>query len=349
MPDSKREARRRAGAAICAALVLSLVLAAGSSAASPAGSPTLCKKSTPAVVTGGVTDVRGTSVELEGSIDPHGLLTTYWFVYGPTEAFGYQTPPQTLEAKTVRVKVGVTVTDFPVGYYYRLVASNSSSCSGQGHTKRFTTATTLRFDLPRTLSPILYLHGFTLKGKLVGQDDEHVTVALQETPYPYLEAFANVGSAVQTGPGGAFSFTVASLSENAKLRVVAKEPRPIYSAIVTQSVTPRVTLRVARSKVTGLVRLYGTITPAEAGARVLIQLDEPARPGNSEKLSERTSRFATLFSTISRRGTREQSRFSLIVTVARAGTYRAYLELRRGKLSPAASGTVRLTAASRKR
>lgn len=349
IPASERAARRHTPAAVRAALVLSIALglAGALPAASPADSAS-AEKGKPFVVTGRVADVRGTSVVLDGSVDPHGLLTTYYFVYGPTEGYGYQTPPQTLEAKNERVKVGVAITDFPAGYHYRLVAVNSAGPK-LGRDRRFSSAPTLRFELSKTRSPIPYAHGCTVKGKLVGQGNEHVEVALQETPYPYLEAFANVGPAIETGEGGTFSFRVAKLSESAKLRVVAREPRPIYSAIVTQLVTPRVVLNVARTKVAGLVRLYGTITPAEAGARVLIQLDEPVRPGNSEKLSERTSRFATVFSTISRRGTRSMSRFSLIVTITRAGSYRAYADLHRGKLAPAGSETVRLKAAGSKK
>jgi hypothetical protein len=176
-----------------------------------------------------------------------------------------------------------------------------------------------------------------------------VTVELQETPYPYLEAFANLGSTEQTGPEGAFSFRVSSLSQSGKFRVVAKEPRPIYSAILTQQVTPRIVLKVQRTSVKGLVRLYGTITPAQTGARVLLQLDQPARPGNSEKASERTSRFSTQFSTVSRHGTRSMSRFSLIVTVTHAGEYRAYVQLHKGPLASAASPAVKLAASSKRK
>jgi len=101
--------------------------------------------------------------------------------------------------------------------------------------------------------------------------------------------------------------------------------------------------------VPGLDRLYGTVSPAETGARVLLQVNVPVRPGNTERSSERTSRFATQFTTIARRGTKHMSRFSVVVRITRAGTYRALVALRKGPLAPAASSTVTLVAAAGKR
>jgi hypothetical protein len=314
----------------------------------PAASGASSGKGRPYVTTGGVSHTRGAAVTLGGSVDPHGLATTWYFVYGPTEGYGYQTPPQTLEASDEHKKVGAPVNDFPTGYHYRLVASNSAGVK-LGRDKRYGKTGALKFLLPKGLTAIEYRHSFTLTGKLVGNGDEHVTVELQETPYPYLEAFANLGSTEQTGPDGTFSFRVSSQSQSAKFRVVAKEPRPIYSAILTQQVAPRITLKVSRTPVKGLVRLYGTITPAQTGARVLLQLDQAARPGNSEKASERTSRFTTQFSTIARHATKSLSRFSLIVTVTHAGEYRAYVQLHKGPLASGASQSVKLAAASSKR
>jgi hypothetical protein len=302
----------------------------------------------PDVSTGGVSHVRGTSVVLDGLIDPHGLLTTYYFVYGPTERYGYQTPPQTLEANNEHIKVGVPVTSFADGYHYRLVASNAGGVK-LGRDKTYGKAAALKFSLPKRLAPVFYKHGFTLTGKLVGAEDERVPLELQETPYPFLDGFATVGATTQTGAGGAFSFHPEGLVESGKFRVVMKGARPIYSATLLQTVTPQVVLRVRKTAVKGLVRLYGTVTPAESGAHVLLQVDEPARPGNSERLSERTSRFVTEFSTISLRGGNGFSRFSTIVTIKHAGEYRAYVELRKGRLGSSGSETVKLVAASSKR
>lgn len=338
--DHTRSRVRLLAIALTASLAVVLVLPATSGATS--------EKGRPLVSTGGVKKLHGSSVELEGTIDPHGLVTTYYFLYGPTVPFAYQTPRQTLDPEDEHVPVGAQVLDFPVGYSYLLVAENSAG-TRQGRDKRYGKSGVLKFELPKSLSPVSYEHGLTLSGKLVGSTVENVPVALQETAYPFLDAFGEVGAAQETGAGGSFTFHVASLSESVKFRVVAKEPRPAYSAILTQQVMPRVVLKVQKTAVKGLVRLYGTVTPAQTGARVLLQLDQPVRPGNSEKASERTMRFATQFSTIARRATKRMSRFSVIATVKHAGEYRAYVDLRRGPLTAGASASIKLTAASPKR
>src|SRR6478672_4673215 len=48
--------------------------------------------SAPRAATGTVGHVRGTSAVLQGSVNPNGLDTTYFFQYGPTIAYGHQTP-----------------------------------------------------------------------------------------------------------------------------------------------------------------------------------------------------------------------------------------------------------------
>ena len=86
-----------------------------------------------------------------------------------------------------------------------------------------------------------------------------------------------------------------------------------------------------------LVRLYGTVTPAEVGARVLLQVRKAVRPKGS---SERTSRFATQFSTVSKRATKSFSRFSRVTKVKVTGRYRAYVQLHKGPLVSGSSRSV---------
>jgi hypothetical protein len=204
----------------------------------------------------------------------------------------------------------------------------------------------MKFELPKTLTPIVYRRAFELSGTLTGADDADVSVALQESPFPFLSPFADVGAPILTGSKGEFAFHLTGLSESGKFRVVALRPRPIYSTVLTQSVTPRIVLKVRKSATKGLVRLYGTVSPAETGVRISLQLSEAARAGSSEKTAERTTRFATQFSTVLRRGTKSMSRFSIIVTVKRGGHYRAYVRLGKSPLASGASATVTLVAAT---
>ena len=89
------------------------------------------------------------------------------------------------------------------------------------------------------------------------------------------------------------------------------------------------------------MRLFGTVKPAEVGARVLFQLEKPARPGTgSEAAEERTIRYATTASSVVKRATRNVSRFSAVVNVNKTGRYRAYVQLHHGPLVSAASPTI---------
>ena len=326
--------------AVLAAAVLAPVLPAGA-LASGSGQPL--------VSTGGVTHVRGSTAELEATVDPHGLATTYYFQYGPTVSYGFNTPQAMLPASNSRVKVWQIVNNLQVGDHYRIVAFNAGSngVARVGKDRTFgTKSRKLKFTVPKSLAPIVYKHSLTFNGTLTGAGGGGQGVALQASAFPYKSAFTTVGSPVTTSSSGAFTFHVASLATSTQFRVITLGPRPVFSGVVRQLLTPSVTLKVHHSSTPGLVRLYGTISPAEKGARVFIQLGKAARPGNTEKTEERTSRFASQFSTVARRAGSKMSFFSIVVKVAHSGSYRAFVQLRNGPLKSGASPTVTLHAAA---
>jgi hypothetical protein len=299
----------------------------------------------PIVSTGNVTDVRGTSAELLGTVNPHGLATTYFFRYGPTAAYGAQTPTVSLGAGTTAVKVGQTVANFPVGYHYRIVATNADGTKeGRDHTHT-SKKSKLTFKLAETkeLPPTPYGGTFILRGTLSGSGGALAPIYLQSSAYPYLSAFSDLGLAVTTNAAGAFAIPVKGLTESTQLRVRTAAARPLFSPLVTAHVSVRVTLKVRTSSHRGLVRLYGTVTPARVGARVLFQLEKPSRPHGK---SEREVRYATEATSVVKRGTRSFSRFSEIVAVRKSGRYRAYVLIRSGALVSGASTSVTLHAAS---
>ncbi len=337
-PRTRR--RVRAGAAAGTIVVAAALLAWLPSALAAATGP-------PQVATGGVTHVRGTTGELEGTVYPHGLATTYFFQYGPTTAYGSTTPPVVLPAATSRIKVGQLTTGLQPGYHYRIVAYNGASngLARVGKDRLFDAKSRkLSFTLPKSLEPIPYKHAFTISGKVTGLGSAGVGVVLQETPFPYLADFTTVTAPVTTNSSGAFTLRLSSLLTSAEFRVISTGPKPQFSGVVKQQVTPIVVLKVHHSSAPGLVRLYGTITPSVIGAHVMVQLSKPARPGNTEKTSERESRFVTQFSTVAQKATKTMSRFSVVVKVTHSGRYRAYVLLRDKPLQSGASGTVALHA-----
>jgi hypothetical protein len=323
----------------------------------------------PSVSTGSYDHVTGTSAELEGTVNPHTLTTTYFFEYGPTTAYGQTTATGTIEGGSSAidaVKVGETATGIQPGWHYRLVATNSAGLPKQGHDHIFEVKTTTKkkkdaFVLPKTFVATALDGTFVLSGTLTGSGNAAREVVLEATPYPYTAPYAKVGAPALTSLGGGFSFRVSNMTTSTKFRVTTVTAPLIVSDVVPEQVTARVVLKVrALGHGNGLVRFYGTVTPAEAGSRIFFQLEKTPKarvqkPGKPEKpgkerpeASERAPTFATKFDAIVKHATESISRFSVIVKVRDAGRYRAFVEVRPGPVVSGTSSSVTVHAPAKK-
>ena len=228
----------------------------------------------------------GSSVLLEGAVDPHTLATTFYFQYGPTTAYGQQTAVGTLAASptaTAPVEVSEPAPGINASYHYRIVASNSAGSNVVGRDHVYTPkpkptpkSEPPAFVLPKTYAAIPLGGEFVLTGTLTGAKNGGREIVLQASPYPYTTAYVNVGAPLLTSATGAFSFHVANMRTNTKFRVATVGGVPaLTSLIVPTHVEVRVLLKVRASSDKGLFRLYGTVTPAEVGAHVLVQLEKP--------------------------------------------------------------------------
>jgi hypothetical protein len=327
-----------ASRAIAVSAVLLTLLALGV----PAGArASLLGVGPPRVATGTVSHVRVSAGVLQATVNPNGLETTYYFQYGPTVAYGSVTPTASVGSGNLTVKVGKSVTGLLAGYHYRVVASNSQ---GQtlGKDRVFTAHTNAnKLELPKETRVVVYGSPFLLTGRVTGLAAGGRQVVLQSSPFPYLEPFVTVSPPATTNSLGAFSFRVTNLLGSAQLRVATLDPRPIYSSVVTEHVAVRVTFHARSNQQTGLVRVYGTVTPASTGGRVLLQLAKAVRPGKSE----RGTRFATQFRGRVKPATGTFSRFSMVVKVRRTGNYRVLVEPKPGALAAGSSAHRRLRAA----
>jgi hypothetical protein len=323
----------------------------------------------PIVATGSVTRASGSSATLEGTIAPRTLVTTYYFQYGPTSTYGQQTATLTLTPPVagsgiVTVKVEQSVTGFLAGYHYRLVASNAKGTS-VGHDHVYTVKSTKSdFVLPKTFLPVTLGGTFTITGTLTGSANAHREIVLQASPYPYTAAYVNVGTPLLTGLTGGFAFNVQDMLSSTRFRIETVGTPTVVSRIVPAQVALRVILKVRTAPGhKGLVRLYGTVTPAEVGAHVFIELEKvakpktekpgklekPEKPGKGEKeKSERPPSFATKFDTTVKRATRTISRFSTVVSIRTTGRYRVLVQVKPGAVVSGTSSTVLLHAASTK-
>lgn len=349
-------------------IALATAVAAGLAAALvPALAPAASASKPPIVVTGLVTNMVGSSATLNGTINPRGLATEWYFRYGaPSD--GKAPAPYPSETATTILKPGITVatpvsqavTGLQPGYYYQLVAKIAGvETPGKARRVKSTTSHTKSvksgFVLPSSFEPTVVGGTFVFRGTLMGADNGKREVVLQASPYPYSAAFTDYGAPTFTSAGGGFSFSVLHLSRSTRFRVATVTPPLQVSATLTQLAEVRVTLNVQSSKhVKGLVRLYGTASPAEVGAHVLLQLEQEAKPKpvKAEK-PEKTPRseeqelppkFKTQFSTVLKRAGKSFSRFSIVATIRHAGSYRALVELPAGPLASGQSETVTLGA-----
>jgi hypothetical protein len=349
-------------ALVLTGLTLALALAPWA-AASPASGPL------PPSVSTRPARVSGTAVLLQGTVDPHTLATTYSFQYGATTAYGHETVVGTLPASataTTSAKVSEPAPGIQVGFHYRLVARNSLGTS-EGHDLVYTSKSKTKskkpaFVLPKTFPAIPLGGDFVLSGTLTGPKNGGREIVLEASPYPYTAAYVTVGAPLLTTATGAFSFRVADMRSSTKFRVTTVGSVPVLtSLIVPVQVQLRVVLKVRSSSHKGLFRLYGTVTPAEVGAHVFVQLEKPPaeedlehneKPSKLEKpgkgkgkeKAEKGATFATKFKTVVKPGTKTLSRFSVVVNVATTGHYRVIVEIPPGPLVSGHSTTVLLHA-----
>jgi Ca2+-binding RTX toxin-like protein len=89
-----------------------------------------CSNLSPEVETGGATAVKATSATIEGTVNPEGSTTSYYFEYGPTTAYGTKIPasPKAVGSGFNTVAVSQALTGLAQGttYHYRLVATNAA-------------------------------------------------------------------------------------------------------------------------------------------------------------------------------------------------------------------------------
>jgi hypothetical protein len=267
-----------------------------------------------------VSNLTFSSVVLNGLLNPHGQATNYYFQYGPTSGYGAQTPLAPAGSETTQIKVSQ-----PVGglqpltiYHYRLVVTSpAGTAMSLDHT--FTTPKIpLSLQIVGVPNPVPFGEPFLLEGTLTGTGSASHAIVLQAKLFPFTAGFKTVGNPELTNASGAFSFPVVGLGENAQLRVVTVGKPTVVSPVITENVAVRVTFHARRTHRHGRWRLYGTVTPAEAGALVGFQRLVPG------------GRTVNAGGTVVRSGTTTTSSFSRIMRVPHRGVYRALVKVADG-------------------
>jgi len=87
----------------------------------------LAATSAPAVTTKPATNLTSSSARLNGTVNPNGLATSYYFEYGTSAGYASKTAPASAGSGKNSVSVSATVTGIGAGlYHFRLVASSSA-------------------------------------------------------------------------------------------------------------------------------------------------------------------------------------------------------------------------------
>jgi hypothetical protein len=360
--------KRVRGVAALTGAVLAVAFAPGASVAAGGSSDNSGTETQgPPIVSTGPAKVVGSLTELTGTVNPHGLPTSYHFEYGPSLASLSATKTEELKFAgaadtSTPEKVTASVSGAPVGDVYRLVAENTDGKKpGKDRTVTVKTKKTKSaIELPKTFQPTIVGGTFVLSGTLTGTGEGNRAIVLQASPYPYRTAFVTVEE-THTSTLGGFSFTVRDFTTSTRYRVatVATSTQPALSSeFLTQLAVVRVTLHAQTSRhAKGIVRLFGTVSPVETGAHVFLQLEQTSKPKqtHSEKLEktpreeqEHAPHFATRFSTVVKRATKSISRFSIVVKVKDSGNYRAFVVVPAGPLASGESETVPLQAPKKK-
>jgi hypothetical protein len=270
----------------------------------------------PTVTTGGVSNVAYSSAILYGYVGAHGELTNYYFQYGPTGAYGAQSPlaPAGNSTGSARVSQAITGLQSGITYHYRIVASGPGG-TVRGADRTFKTPKVpLSVQIVGSPNPVVFGSSFFVEGTLSGTGASTHAVVLQANPFPYTGGFKTVGNPEVTNSAGGFSFPFLGLLENAQLRVVTVGKPVVSSPVVLENVAVRVAFHVRRARRRGFVRLYGTVAPAEVGALVGFQLLRPGRSVNEG-------------GTAVTAGTASVSRFSAVVRLRHRGLYRALIKV----------------------
>lgn len=105
------------------------------------GTPDGALATEPSATTEAAIEISKTAAELEGSVNPEGMETNYYFQYGTSETYGSTTAEASAGSGTSNVKVGKAITHLTAGtkYDFRIVATNSNKETSYGGNQAFTT------------------------------------------------------------------------------------------------------------------------------------------------------------------------------------------------------------------
>lgn len=276
----------------------------------------------PAANTGGANGITFNAATLNGTVNPRGSDTSYYFQYGPTKAYGLQTGILDAGAASKGVHVAIAIGGLAplTQYHYRLVAVNGGGFTHGDDHAFHTTKVPLSLGIFVSPNPVLYGGTVTVQGTLSGTNNANRTVVLQDEPFPYTAGFANLGNPELTNASGGFSFPVLGLLQGTAFRVVTTTNPPVVSPVAFESVDLRVSAKAGRVGPRGKALFHGTVSPAMEHAEIAVM-----RFIHGRRIFVAGTRL--------RHHTTSSSRFSLLAKARRGGIYQILVHIPGGPLS----------------
>src|SRR5262249_9412963 len=116
------------------------IVATNASGTSRGSDGVFTTSSAPGVSTGSATDVSVTSARLNGSVDPNGRATTWFFEYGTSTSYGSRTSQHRAASANPPTHVPSSVSGLTRGrtYHFRLVATSDAGTT-HGSDQTFST------------------------------------------------------------------------------------------------------------------------------------------------------------------------------------------------------------------
>ncbi|MHB8644050.1 MAG: phage tail protein [Gaiellaceae bacterium] len=155
----------------------------------------------PTAVTAAASSVGTTSATLNGSENPNGQATSWWFEYGTTTSYGATTPSKNAGSGSSSVVEKATISSLAAGttYHYRLVAKNAAGTSRGADQSFATTGVTIHAPA----LDVVYGHTVALTGTVsTGAAGESVSVYAKRYGQ---SSFVSVAT-VLTSSGGAWTY-----------------------------------------------------------------------------------------------------------------------------------------------
>jgi hypothetical protein len=265
----------------------------------------------PAISRLSAVDKTPTSARLTARIDPNRAATTWHVEWGTTASLGRSTPEQTIATGDGGVPISVPLDNLPAHtkIYWRVVASNAAGLRRSG-TASFTT---LRAPTGIVLSVFPETAPWSgdvrVSGRVQGSGVSGLTVALEQSEFPYSAGFQQVAT-VRTGGRGEFRFPSRTVLIATRYRAVTRTSVSVTSSAIGANVRARIGIR-RTSKTRRALTLTGRVLPALPDGRATLQ--RRTRSGGWKFVRRKALRTAT---------TRESSYRFRVRRLRRAAVYR---------------------------